>query len=75
MGWTKIEPVRPHVCDKPYYADHSDAENFITGDMVRCDCGTVWICEGTDWGMQWDPYPRGVLKWKKETVIGKCNDR
>lgn len=61
MGWTKVDMKEPHVCDKPYYA----GEGVSTGDVVRCDCGLHWKCTGVDHGMQWDPFPRGVLQWKK----------
>lgn len=61
MGWTKVETDKPHRCDKPYFFN----EGITVGDTIRCDCGQHWEAVGTDWGMQWDPYSRGVLKWKK----------
>lgn len=61
MTWHKVVKVDPHRCDKPYYVN----EGVVPGEVIACDeCGKQWECIGTDYGVQWDPYPRGILKWK-----------
>lgn len=61
MGWKKVEIEEPHTCDKPYAVN----SGIGAGDVVECDCGQQWKCKAVDYGMQHDPLPYGVLKWKK----------
>lgn len=61
MGWTKVEVVKPHRCDMPYFV----TPEIETGDVIVCDCGQHWKCVGAFHGMQWDPLPKGVLNWEK----------
>lgn len=69
MGWTKVAPVVRHNCDRPYHV----GDGVVAGDVIRCDCGQHWKCTGSDWGMQWDPYPRGVLLWEKCAALGSAD--
>jgi len=62
MSWTKVEVNKPHRCEKPYYV----GEGVESGEVIRCDeCAALWKCVGVDYGMQWDPFPQGVLKWEQ----------
>lgn len=65
MGWTKVVSRDTHVCDIPRYA----GEGIVDGDVIRCDCGQHWECTGKEYGMQWDPLPRPVLRWERVSII------
>lgn len=63
MTWEKVGSLKDvHRCSKPHYVD----EGIESGDIIRCEeCGQHWKCKGVDYGMQWDPYDRGVLEWER----------
>jgi hypothetical protein len=62
MSWKKVSsPKDVHRCDKPRYVN----EGVDIGDIIECDCGQQWKCIGAEYGMQWDPLPRGELRWEK----------
>jgi len=69
MSWEKVSsPKDEHRCSKPRYV----GEGFDNGDIIRCEeCGQHWKCTGAEWGMQWDPLPRGELKWEKGNLVTK----
>lgn len=68
MSWEKVEVEKPHYCEKPILA--SEHPELSRGDVIRCtDCGQHWIYEGTDSGMQWDPYPP-VIRWRRTAAPG-----
>lgn len=62
MSWTKIDNLKKHYCDIPYYKD----QGVVQYDIIQCDdCGQKWECTGYEYGMQWDPLPVPALTWKK----------
>lgn len=67
MSWEKVSsPKDAHRCSKPYYVDDGVSAN----DIIRCDeCGQHWKCASVDYGMQWEPYDRGVLIWEKGNYV------
>jgi hypothetical protein len=62
MSWTKVTNLKPHHCDIPYYKDQGVEKD----DVIRCnECDQLWLCEGYEYGVQWDPYPVPALRWKR----------